>query len=416
MFGLNGLDLESLGSRLGKVEQRRADPGLRFLDEDKVSQLLSVDGPFARAFQGFEHRPEQEEMLAAVTSAMYQGEHLVVEGGTGVGKSMAYLLPAALFAISQGQRVVISTNTINLQEQLLRKDIPAMVEVLEQAGLVKQGVLKAALLKGRSNYLCLRRWNYLNSYDGPSVDEARLLGKTSVWLQETTTGDRGEINLSGRDTFTWSKTSAGEGGWCPGLKDGGPCFVRSARERAEQAHIVVVNHALLLSDLARGGNLIPEYQHLIIDEAHNLEDAATRQLGFQVVPGSLDLALESHGRLINELRLAMRAEDMASPVRQESERAVGEVEGAAPRLKDLWSRLWAGAEQLFNASRDRDSDGQTQLLLNQSPDGATGGRNTRPWSELTLAWENLEVVIQQTNQGVGPLDPLPTNHRAPHHL
>ena len=403
VFGFTGLDLESLASRLGKVEQRRADAGLAHLDEDKVSQLLSRNGPFAKAFAGFEHRPEQEEMLAAVTKAIHQGEHLVVEGGTGVGKSMAYLLPAALFALSKGQRVVISTNTINLQEQLLSKDIPAMVEVLDQAGLAPKGSLKAALLKGRSNYLCLRRWSYLNSADGPSVDEARLLGKTSVWLQETTTGDRGEINLSGRDAFTWSKASAGEGGWCPGLRDGGACFLRTARERAEQAHIVVVNHALLMSDLARGGGLIPEYKHLIIDEAHNLEDAATRQLGFQVVPGSLDQALEPHGRLITELRLALAGEDLASAVRQQGDEAVGNVEGAGPRLRDLWTRLWAAAELLFNAPRQRNGEDQGQLLLDQSPGGAIGGRNSAQWSELTLAWENLEVILRKSDQELSRL-------------
>ena len=112
-------------------------------------------------------------MLAAVTQAIFQGKHLVVEGGTGVGKSMAYLLPAALFAASKGQRVVISTNTINLQEQLLRKDIPALIEILEGAGLVSKGLIQAASLKGRSNYLCLRRWNYLARSESPSVDDAR---------------------------------------------------------------------------------------------------------------------------------------------------------------------------------------------------------------------------------------------------
>ncbi len=393
VFGFTGLDLENLSARLGKAEQRRAESSLRHLDEEQVSRLLSSDGPFAKAFQGFEHRPEQEEMLASVTKAIYQGEHLVVEGGTGVGKSMAYLLPAALFALSQGQRVVISTNTINLQEQLLRKDIPAMADVLEQAGLVEPGVLKAALLKGRSNYLCLKRWNYLNAIDGPSVDEARLLGKTAVWLQDTATGDRGEINLSGRDAFTWNRTSAGEGGWCPGLKDGGPCFLRTARERAEQAHIVVVNHALLMSDLARGGGLIPEYKHLIIDEAHNLEDAATRQLGFQVTPASLEEALEPHNRLAAQLRLALAGESLAAPVRREGEAAAGEVETAIPRLKELWARLWAGAEQLFQAPRERSGEENSQLLLDKFH---AGGAGTRQWEELNLAWENLDVVIQGT--------------------
>ena len=378
VFGFTGLDLENLSTRLGKTEQRRAESSLRHLDQEQVSRLLSADGPFARAFQGFEHRPEQEEMLASVTQAIYHGEHLVVEGGTGVGKSMAYLLPAALFALSQGQRVVISTNTINLQEQLLRKDIPAMAGVLEQAGLLEPGILKAALLKGRSNYLCLKRWNYLNATDAPSVDEARLLGKTAVWLQDTFTGDRGEINLSGRDAFTWNRTSAEEGGWCPGLKDGGPCFLRTARERAEQAHIVVVNHALLMSDLARGGGLIPEYKHLIIDEAHNLEDAATRQLGFQVTPASLDEALEPHNRLAPQLRLALSNQSLAAAVRQEGEKAAGQVETAVPRLKEMWARLWAGAEQLF--------------LLDQFH---AGGPGVRQWEELNLAWENLDVILQE---------------------
>ena len=403
VFGLTGLDLESIGSRLGRVEKRRAEPTLASLDEDKISSLLSSDGPFSKAFEGFEYRPEQEQMLAAVTKAIYQGQHLVVEGGTGVGKSMAYLLPAALFAVSQGQRVVISTNTINLQEQLMSKDIPAMIHVLEEAGLVSRGVIKAAQLKGRTNYLCLRRWNFLASAESPSVDDARLLGKTSVWLQDTVNGDRGEINLSGRDAFTWSRISAGEGGWCPGLRDGSACFLRTARERAEQAHIIVVNHALLMSDLARGCSLIPEYQHLIIDEAHNLEDAATRQLGFKVGPDSLDDTLESHGRLITQLRLAMGAEGMASPVRQEAEKVVGDVEGAAPRLREVWARLWTSAERFFGQDRKRRGDGQDtgqSLLLTQAGSPSGGSRDGQKWAELALDWENADAVLQQTVQGL----------------
>ena len=283
IVGLTGLDLEQLSARLSTPEKRRADPKLADLSEDTVSKLLSVNGPFSKAFSGFEHRPEQEQMLASVTRAMYRSEHLVVEGGTGVGKSMSYLLPSALFALSKGQRVVISTNTINLQEQLMNKDIPALTGVLEESGWVEEGVLKAALLKGRSNYLCLRRWNHLARNESPTIDDARLLSKTSIWMQETVNGDRSEINLSGRDFNSWGQISAGEKGFCPGLRDGSPCFLRAARERAEQAHIVVVNHALLLSDLARGGGLIPEYQHLVIDEAHNLEDEATKQLGLSLI-------------------------------------------------------------------------------------------------------------------------------------
>ena len=396
-FGLTGLDMDRLAVRLGRPEKRRSDSSLSDLDEERIIDLLGPKGPFAPTFSGFEHRPEQEEMLREVTHAIYQGHHLVVEGGTGVGKSMAYLLPAVLFAVSKGQRVVISTNTINLQEQLWRKDIPALVEVLEQAGLVGQGVVKAALLKGRGNYLCLRRWNYLARSENPTVEDARLLSKTAVWLQDTVTGDRGEINLAGRDSFTWNRISAGEKGRCPGMRDGGPCFFRGARERAEQAHIVVVNHALLLSDLMHGGSLIPDYNHLIIDEAHNLEEEATSQLGFQVSTDRLEEASEQQGRLTTQVRLALRAEMLASAVRQEGEGNVGQVEALTPKLRDLWARLWGAAEQFLNAQGNQGADDHSQLLLTRQQRGQPS------WSEIELAWENVDVGLQEANQTLSRL-------------
>jgi len=395
--GLTGLDLEQLSIRLGSPEKRRADPALGDLSEEKVASLLSREGPFAKVFSGFEHRPEQEQMLAGVTKAMYHSQHLVVEGGTGVGKSMAYLLPAALFAISKGQRVVISTNTINLQEQLMNKDIPALTAVLEESGLVEEGVLKAALLKGRANYLCLRRWNHLARSDSPTIDDARLLSKTSVWMQNTVSGDRAEINLSGRDFGSWNHISAGEKGFCPGLRDGSPCFLRAARERAEQAHIIVVNHALLLSDLARGGGLIPEYQHLVIDEAHNLEDEATRQLGFSVSQEKLDEVWEPQIRLTTQIRQAIAAEGLASSVRQEAETAVGDVETEGAKIRQIWARLWAEVERFQANQKSGSSDNSQQLLITSQT------RNTQSWTDLHLAWENLDVGLQQAAQNVGRL-------------
>ena len=336
-------------------------------------------------------------MLSSVTKAMYHNQHLVVEGGTGVGKSMSYLLPSALFAISKGQRVVISTNTINLQEQLMNKDIPALTEVLEQSGLVAQGVLKAALLKGRTNYLCLRRWNHLARSDSPTIDDARLLSKTSVWMQNTTSGDRAENNLSGRDAGSWSHVSAGEKGFCPGLRDGTPCFLRAARERAEQAHIVVVNHALLLSDLARGGGLIPEYQHLIIDEAHNLEDEATRQLGFSISQDKLDEVWEPQSRLTIQIRQATAAEGLASSIREEANNYVSTVEAEGAKLRQVWGRLWAEVERFQANQRSGTRDNGQQMLITSQLHGS------QSWSDLHLAWENLDVGLQQASQNVGQL-------------
>ena len=388
-FGLTGLDLENLGARLGRPEKRRAVSTHFSLDEEKVGNLLSGTGPFAQTFSGFEHRAEQEEMLAGVTQAIHRSRHLLVEAGTGVGKSMAYLLPAVMFAVSNGQRVVISTNTINLQEQLLKKDIPALLEVLEAGGLVGKGVVKATLLKGRNNYLCLHRWNYLARSENPTVDDARLLSKTAVWLQETVSGDRGEINLSGRDAFTWTRVSAGEKGRCPGLRDGGPCFLRSSRERAEQAHIVVVNHALLLSDLVHGGNLIPDYQYLIIDEAHNLEEEATRQLGFGIAPERLDELTELVGRFMTHSRLALATESLESAVRQEGDRAISDADTVIAPIRELWSHLWSAAEPVLESRRQDNFDDRTQLLLDHQV------RSQEPWSRFVLEWENLDLRIHQ---------------------
>ena len=388
-FSLTGLDLSSLAHRLGRPERRKTDPDLAHLTLEKIGGLLERNGAFSQSFPGFEHRPEQVEMLGKVTEAVYQGNHLVVEGGTGVGKSMAYLLPAAIFAASQGQRVVISTNTINLQEQLIRKDIPAVVEVLEGAGLVQPGLVQAALLKGRANYLCLRRWNYLAHAENPSVDDARLLGKTSVWLQDTTTGDRNEINLSGRDAFTWSKVSAGDKGWCPGLREGGACFLRSARDRAEQAHIVVVNHALLLADLVRGGSLIPDYQYLVIDEAHNLEEEATRQLGFEITAGRLTEELDPLARLTTQSRGALSSMDLTSSVRQTGDRILSQLEPSIPHTRELWARFMAESGRFMESQAAGRDDVQSQLLITAPM------RRQKIWADLALSWENLDVALGQ---------------------
>ena len=134
-------------------------------------------------------------MAREVARAINQGNRLIVEAGTGVGKSLAYLVPAALYALKNNKRVLVSTNTINLQEQLLNKDVPLLIQALEAAEGVSPEEFKFTQLKGRANYLCLRRWNHLRSSEALSDNEARLLAKTRVWLRTTDTGDRRELNL-----------------------------------------------------------------------------------------------------------------------------------------------------------------------------------------------------------------------------
>ena len=287
------------------------------LDEDALTSLFDQKGAFSRLFEGYERRPQQLDMVRAVCRAFNEERHLVVEAGTGVGKSIGYLLPALVYAVRNRATVVVSTNTINLQEQLLNKDIPALVSVLEQEGLIEAGSARAAPLKGRANYLCLQKLNALSRTEGISAEHARLVSKCLVWLEVTRQGDRAEINLAPQETAAWSHISAAEAGVCPGLKGEGHCFLRAARSRASTAHIVVVNHALLLSDLAVGGGLLPEHKHLIVDEAHRLEEEATRQLGFDLSEAALASCLDSLLRNFRAIRVVL-ALSQAGPERSVS--------------------------------------------------------------------------------------------------
>lgn len=406
--GLNGLDVQDLGRRLavtGGTLRHIKDP--RPVDEDELAAYISPDGLFSRSFPEFEYRPQQEEMMRAVARAISAGSHLIVEGGTGVGKSLAYLLPAILYAVANGTRVVVSTNTINLQEQLLHKDIPAIVAALEGGGIIPAGTFKVVPLKGRANYLCLRRWNQVARGETLSVDETRLLSKTLMWLQDTSTGDRGEINLSGKDSLTWSRVSAGDKGQCPGMRGEGPCFLRAARGRAEGAHLVVVNHALLLTDLARGGGLLPEYQHLIIDEAHHLEEQATRQLGFQVSQNQLNENLDALDRLLGDMRVLLRASSRSGMQSQRVEELAAQMETQlSRRIRETWDRLWSGLETFMNVQSEEGGD-QAQLRITRS------ARTQPGWSDIEIAWENVDTTltdaIRQTERLHRVLESMPTD-------
>ncbi|MES4792212.1 MAG: exonuclease, partial [Chloroflexota bacterium] len=192
-------------------------------------------------------------MAEAVRRSFDRGGHLLVEAGTGVGKSLAYLVPAALDALRNGRRVIISTNTIALQEQLREKDIPLLRQALVEAGIVDdQEGLRVAVLKGRGNYLCYARWvaNYVSGSRDPDV--ARLSASMLLWLEQTSTGDRSELRLVPEEWAAWSRLSAADAD-CLSRQHRhvreGNCFLLRARKNAEAAHLIIVNHALLLADI-----------------------------------------------------------------------------------------------------------------------------------------------------------------------
>jgi DNA polymerase-3 subunit epsilon/ATP-dependent DNA helicase DinG len=272
-------------------------------DPRALAALLGPEGPLAGLVPGYEHREPQLEMLLAVAQIQARGGILVVEAGTGTGKSLAYLLPSIARAVRHHERVVVSTNTHTLQEQLMGKDLPSLREWLPWE-------FKACLLKGRSNYVSLRRWRSYLAEPCNDADELNFKLKLLMWLHTTESGDRSELRLHGREEVLWNRI-ASDPLDCVGIhctKE--DCYVHRARAEADSSDLVVINHALLLADAELGGGLLPEFDHLVIDEAHHLEEAATRGLRQELdAPGLLALidrlANEDAGRiegLLEELR------------------------------------------------------------------------------------------------------------------
>jgi ATP-dependent DNA helicase DinG len=242
-----------------------------------VSSFFGPDGLLARALPGYEERPSQCALSEAVEHTLDAGGLLLAEAGTGTGKTLAYLLPA----VHLGRRVVVSTGTRNLQEQLLDKDIPILARALGRD-------LNVAVMKGRGNYLCLQRFRSFGQAGSfRRFEEIPLYRAVEGWAPTTATGDRGEIADLPDGVEFWREISAASenciGQSCP---DFDPCWVTRMRQRALEADLVVVNHHLLCADLAvkdgNYGQVIPPYDTLILDEAHLVEDVATQYFGVQI--------------------------------------------------------------------------------------------------------------------------------------
>ncbi len=258
-------------------------------------ELLEADGPVANALEGrYEPRPEQLGMADAVQRTMENRAHLLAEAGTGVGKSFAYLVPAMVRAICAGERVVISTHTIALQEQLIERDIPLLQRVLQPVLLAQPGSrseLHASLVKGRGNYLSIRRLELASKRrlklfgDEPS---RRSLGTIEEWAYETHDGTLSTLPALERPGV-WDRVQSDSGN-CMGRKcpRHSQCFYQNARRDMERANLLVTNHALFFSDLAlrsRGTGFLPRYDHVVLDEAHTVEEVAADHFGLSLTEG-----------------------------------------------------------------------------------------------------------------------------------
>ncbi len=385
--------------RAGKALSAR--PVIRPLDVDGVASLIREDGSMARLFPGFEFRQGQVSMLQGVTRALNCGQHFIVEAGTGIGKSVAYLLPAILFAWENNTPVVISTDTINLQEQLMNKDIPDLLKVLEEAGMQSPARhLKVAQLKGRSNYLCLRRWNALRKSPGLTWEDTRALLRLLLWVSSTESGDRAELNLSRAELDLWNRICASEEGCasprCPYHDE--KCFLYTARQEAQGAHLIVVNHSLLLSDLTRG-RILPDYRYLVIDEAHHLEEEATEQLGYVVrsrdLLNRLDLLTEKGG-FLGGMRRHLRSLPLASSTRKNLGNRLTDLKASGVEARrqavEFWNQLI-----LFVRSHHPAEPGDYERHLRITREV----RRHPGWAETRSGWELLDSWLVEIESDLG---------------
>jgi len=377
------------------------------VDPARLRQWTGTGGSLARAFPGYESRPQQVEMMTTVMEALNEGGRYLVEAGTGTGKSLAYLLPAILHAVEHGEPVVVSTATIALQDQLFRKDLPDLRRTVaamagEDPRLQRAAEFEAALLKGRGNYLCLRRWFMAQREAAESPEQASLHAKVLTWVQQTESGDRAELHLSPEEQSYWPRLAEEEGSCVPGrclFHRRNQCFLFRARHKAESAHVIVVNHALLLSDMIAANTVLPPYRNLIVDEAHNLEEEATTQLGFGITRGRVVdlvgrcLAADDTGGLGGTLgsvwKLSMSAGDP---------RARGLAEQIRPRLDALTVETRALKSELdgffrslgdFSARyQEGRSDYDHRLRLTAAV------RHDPGWSELEREWEGVAQSLR----------------------
>lgn len=301
--GVGFFIVDNLVSSLYRVVEAFAPPSRIHLAPADIAAYFIPGGPIDRALTGYEERPEQLRMALAVAECFNQDAVALIEAGTGTGKSLAYLVPAVLRALAAKERVVVSTNTINLQDQLIRKDIP----FLRRASGLE---FTAELVKGRSNYLCRRRLE--TALAEPGLFDQQQTGELAsihAWAEQTGEGSREDLSFVPRDAL-WSEVCA-EADQCSRARCDyfQQCFFHQARRRAAHADVLVVNHALLLADLSLRRTtdnystvaVLPPFSRLIVDEAHHLEEVATRYFSAQVTRFAF-------ARVLNRLRPPRRPE------------------------------------------------------------------------------------------------------------
>lgn len=377
---------------ISAVDYQPAGGGIDLVKQ--VEQIFSASGLLSRA-KNFEERPQQQRMAVAVAEALEKGEHLAVEAGTGVGKSLAYLIPAILYAVERKKKAVVSTHTINLQEQLTQKDLPMLAQILPVR-------FDFTMLKGRANYLCTRRLHRAMQQSGSlfTSSEAEELQRILDWSKTTEEGTLSDFDVE-PDSKVWAQVCSERGLCSPKVcgypsdwaKDHEVCFFQRARQKILSADVLVLNHTLFFTllggiDEDNQNGILFKNDFLIFDEAHQMESVASKHIGLSLSSGQLRYSLQrlynprTQKGLLTTLRKGKSIE-LVSDLLEEGEKFFGDVEEAC---EDIQKRV---------ASR----------ALAQ-PEGNPGRR--RDWTELRIRQpdmvkDNLSLPLQRLREAVSEM-------------
>jgi ATP-dependent DNA helicase DinG len=364
----------------------------------QVEEIFSPTGILSRA-KNFEFRPQQQEMAVAVARALQNREHLAVEAGTGVGKSLAYLVPAILFAVAEKKKAIVSTHTINLQEQLTEKDLPMLTDVL--GALTPPVKFNFSMLKGRANYLCTRRLQKAMQQSGNlfTSSEAEELQRIYEWSKTTTDGSLSDFDLE-PDPKVWAQVCSERGLCSPKIcgfpsdfaRDHGVCYFQRARNKFLSSDVLVLNHTLFFTllggiDEEQEGGILFQNDFVIFDEAHQLEPVASRHIGLSVSSGQMHWAL-------NRLWNPRTEKGLLATLRTGS--AVKLVADILSEADKFFENVEAACEEIQMAA------GKARF------GGGEAGERRRAWTELRirraeLVKDNVTLPIQRLREAVSGL-------------
>ncbi len=385
-----------------RKRERASRTGTDAVASVDIDGIFESGGGLSQSISGYERRDGQVRMAEAVAETLEHDGVLLVEAGTGIGKSLAYLVPAALWSQAHGEPVIVSTYTRGLQEQLVTKDLPLASDALQACG---GSPVFGVALKGRSNYLCLRRW--LAEVRTPSADAAMdsLKIKIAIWLESTVSGDRAELSLIPAEERAFATLSATNDNCLQTVcrsSFGNRCFFNRSRIEAQKANIIVLNHALLFASLGEESSVLGSLDKLIVDEAQHIESVATNQYSFTVSGPRVDRALGEYATLqgasiVGHCGRAVEALSAAGALQVKpanARKALEVLRGAVTSVErgKHWAELFFQAAARFVEDNDDASNyAVTRRLLDST-------RDLPNWQLLQETWESLDVVFTELLQ------------------